>query len=321
MATKHHLRGEDGIYYTDLYHLVKFLPPYTWSLARTPTFDPRATISTLDSKHDSYTKATTSPPGSYISHRLGKSMRQSSSASSMTMVGARDTSSPIAASFHDRKPSQTQSFTAENTQYAWRVNEERFLLPARLPPKYSFLHLFPFSLFLKFLAKERNRKQVRGMYYAGLRDKKNTPGAQNIPLEISLYLVSVNLPLLRSATYWFYSAQSSYVAELQHRKVTTVPTASELGICNALFGNLRFFYPDNLLGSINQLGDALTGLDRILTTPIPFSYVSFLFICTCSFILDDRYSSHLWVVTILYCLALVRRDLCRQSLPEPEPVS
>jgi len=107
---------------------------------------------------------------------------------------------------------------------------------------------FPFSLVARFLTDER--KQIKGMQYAAMLAKKDTPGSQNIPLEISLYL-------------------SSYVAELQHRKVTTVPTAN------------------NLLGSINQLGDALTGLDRILTTPIPFSY-----------------SSHLWVVTLIYCLAL-----------------
>jgi len=42
-----------------------------------------------------------------------------------------------------------------------------------------------------------------------------------------------------------------------------------------------------LISSINQLQDALTGLERILTTPIPFSY-----------------SIHLWLVTIIYCLAL-----------------
>jgi len=95
-----------------------------------------------------------------------------------------------------------------------------------------------------------DQKQIKGIQFATSKDKKESPGAQNIPLEISLYL-------------------SSYVAELQRRKVTTVPTAN------------------NLLGAINQLGDALTGLDRILTTPLPFSY-----------------SSHLWVVTVLYCLAL-----------------
>ncbi|CAG8512253.1 5520_t:CDS:2 [Acaulospora colombiana] len=42
-----------------------------------------------------------------------------------------------------------------------------------------------------------------------------------------------------------------------------------------------------LLNSLNAMVDALTGLERILTTPIPFSY-----------------SIHLWTVTLLYCAAL-----------------
>jgi len=44
---------------------------------------------------------------------------------------------------------------------------------------------------------------------------------------------------------------------------------------------------NQLLAALNNLVDALTGLERILTTPIPWSY-----------------SVHLWVVTWLYCLAL-----------------
>ena len=42
-----------------------------------------------------------------------------------------------------------------------------------------------------------------------------------------------------------------------------------------------------LLNSLLSLTDSLTGLERILTTPIPFSY-----------------SFHLWAVTVIYCLAL-----------------
>jgi len=42
-----------------------------------------------------------------------------------------------------------------------------------------------------------------------------------------------------------------------------------------------------LLNSLGQLADALTGLERILTTPIPFSY-----------------RVHLWTVTLLYNLFL-----------------
>ena len=34
----------------------------------------------------------------------------------------------------------------------------------------------------------------------------------------------------------------------------------------------RLLRTANLLNALNQLVDALTGLERILTTPIPFSY-------------------------------------------------
>lgn len=33
-------------------------------------------------------------------------------------------------------------------------------------------------------------------------------------------------------------------------------------------------FPANLIAALNQLVDALTGLERILTTPIPYSYVT-----------------------------------------------
>ena len=42
-----------------------------------------------------------------------------------------------------------------------------------------------------------------------------------------------------------------------------------------------------LLNTLNALVDSLTGLERILTTPIPYSF-----------------SVHLWTVTLLYCAAL-----------------
>jgi ion channel-forming bestrophin family protein len=64
--------------------------------------------------------------------------------------------------------------------------------------------------------------------------------------------------------------------------------------------------PAGLLNALNQLVDALTGLERILTTPIPYScvprYVQIHRMLTAPL----RYSIHLWTVTTLYCLALVR---------------
>ncbi|KZP07969.1 UPF0187-domain-containing protein [Athelia psychrophila] len=74
--------------------------------------------------------------------------------------------------------------------------------------------------------------------------------SHNLPLEISFYL-------------------SSYVADLQLKKIIDVPTTNAP------------------VAALNQLVDSLTGLERILTTPIPVSY-----------------SIHLWTVTMIYCLAL-----------------
>ncbi|KAG6874620.1 hypothetical protein C0992_007259 [Termitomyces sp. T32_za158] len=93
--------------------------------------------------------------------------------------------------------------------------------------------------------------EVKGKTAAKLRAKiRDTTKSHNIPLEMSLYL-------------------SSYIAALQNRKQADAQTIS------------------NLFTSLNQLVDALTGLERILTTPIPFSY-----------------SIHLWLVSLIYCFAL-----------------
>jgi ion channel-forming bestrophin family protein len=62
-----------------------------------------------------------------------------------------------------------------------------------------------------------------------------------------------------------------------------------------------------LMNALTQLVDALTGLERILTTPIPFSYVLMpirLSLPSFTHHLDHRYSVHLWVVSSIYCFAL-----------------
>lgn len=89
-------------------------------------------------------------------------------------------------------------------------------------------------------------------YKLGVNDasQKFRPKKDNVPLEISLYL-------------------TSYLCKLQAYRTVDDPT-------------LALLY-----ATLNQLVDALTGLERILTTPIPFSY-----------------SSHLWMVTMVYCATL-----------------
>ncbi|PVF96684.1 UPF0187-domain-containing protein [Serendipita vermifera] len=129
------------------------------------------------------------------------------------------------------------------------------LLPARNPPSFSFFDIFPFTMLVKPLTKRgvklggKTAAKARAKMGYGRNDHDEVI-SHNIPLEISLYL-------------------SAYISALQTRKVCDVPTI-----------NL-------LLNSLNAMVDSLTGLERILTTPIPFSY-----------------SIHLWTVTLLYCAAL-----------------
>jgi len=71
-----------------------------------------------------------------------------------------------------------------------------------------------------------------------------------------------------------------------------------------LTGSLR--RSAGLLNALNQLVDALTGLERILTTPIPYSCVP-RYVQICRILTGTlRYSIHLWAVTLLYCFFLVR---------------
>lgn len=129
------------------------------------------------------------------------------------------------------------------------------LLPSRNPPKYTIWDLFPFSLLVTPLTRRgfklQGKAAQRARAHLGMgRGNDGEVVSHNIPLEITLYL-------------------SAWIAALQQRKTCDVPTINML------------------LNSLNALVDSLTGLERILTTPIPFSF-----------------SVHLWTVTLLYCAAL-----------------
>ncbi|OJA20693.1 hypothetical protein AZE42_06036 [Rhizopogon vesiculosus] len=238
VAVKHYLRGEDSVFYEDLYHLVKFLPAYAL-----PTTIP----SVVDLNDSSAGDAPTSP---HSGHFLGPGLTKRTSApghlplpTTTRTPAHRVTNYPTDNTLRvDGYPQRTEKMS---------TGPENYLLPAMNPPKYSLFDLFPFSLLVRMLTKKG--VDVKGKTAARMRARMGdyrggTP--YNIPLEISLYL-------------------GSYVSALQLRKTIDAPTISLL------------------LATLGQLVDALTGLERILTTPIPFSY-----------------SIHLWLVTLVYCLAL-----------------
>ena len=122
-------------------------------------------------------------------------------------------------------------------------------MPAMNPPKSHISSKWPFRLFLtrQQEAEVAAEKLLRQRLKSS---KSDDGGSHNIPLEITLYM-------------------STYVYALQKRKTIDVPTIN------------------SLLAALAQLSDALCSLERILTTPIPWSY-----------------NAHIWEVTWVYCLFL-----------------
>ncbi|KAJ7595691.1 Bestrophin, RFP-TM, chloride channel-domain-containing protein [Mycena floridula] len=236
VAVKHYLRGEDGIYYQDLYYLVKFLPAYAL-----PAGIPSAVELNSPTAGTDGNLQPEKPP--LASNGTGSFLHQRTGAPSADQLPLPVTSSVPRITTNDG------NVDASDDKVILPRQDEGLLFPSRMPPKYHIFDLFPFSLLVRVLTKRG--KEVKGKKAARMRAKMRTNAvSHNLPLEISLYI-------------------SSYISALQVRKHMDVPTTNML------------------LNSLNMLVDSLTGLERILTTPIPFSY-----------------SIHLWVVTVLYCLAL-----------------
>ncbi|KAI0777620.1 UPF0187-domain-containing protein [Trametes elegans] len=280
VSVKHYLRGEEGVYYVDLFHLVKFLPSYalpaglpslvdvtstdglsTRSPPRRPRGDSNAAdmmsiqeeVTSLDLPRPS---AAGNIPASELPFPATSATPRKVSHVKVDLPPRTSVNGPRAsmhtrARSYDRASEKPGDKGDKNSMYSGisGMQEENFLLPARMPPKYHLFDLFPFSLLVHILTKRG--KDVKGRKAARMRARlRSKTVTHNLPLEVSLYL-------------------SSYIAALQERGVVPPPTATIL------------------LNSLNQLVDALTGLERILTTPIPFSY-----------------RVQLWSVTVLYCLLL-----------------
>ncbi|KAG8741422.1 hypothetical protein FRC10_002869, partial [Ceratobasidium sp. 414] len=220
VAVKHYLRGEEGIYYEDLYHLVKFLPAYSL-----PAGMPPPTVQSRTSAEAS--EATDVSTATNTQHR------QSWSGSTSTHLPTSNRDSRLPAvlekgtSNGPLSPGLPRGSTSHRPGTHYRRAHGPYgevdLAPSSDPPKWGVFDVWPLSLLVKVLTKRG--KNVAGKMAARER-AKHAVVSHNIPLEITLYM---------------------------QRKVVDVPTINTL-----------------LLG-LNQLVDSLSGLERILTTPIPFS--------------------------------------------------
>jgi putative membrane protein len=220
------LRGEEGIFYVDLYHLVKYLPSYALpaglpsvadlhshshhndgfgAVPRSPTVQRRPSrpsdVSGVRPAHRKLESISSRNEELPFPATAGPRSEKEKKAHPQTLVLPAD----AADKEHLSSPGGPRRSIGGRLSLGGPV--EDYLLPARSPPKYSYFDLFPFSLLVHFLTKRG--KEVSGAKAARLRSRIRTAAvSHNLPHEISLYL-------------------SSYVAALQARKAIDPPTTSE----------------------------------------------------------------------------------------------
>jgi ion channel-forming bestrophin family protein len=293
IAVKHYLRGEEGIQYIDLYHLVKFLPSYAFPAGVIPTeFEQASNLQRTssyrraeaekasqegrevveDGPHPSISIEPATPGGLGTDYAPA-APDDGSGAQHVSYGLPQPVTSKEGSGSKFRKPRLSFSGNLSPRSGVFNTSSDKdiMLLPASMPPKYSVMDVFPLSLFIKCLW--RKGKSIEGKKAARIR-AKNAVVTRNVPLEISMYLVSVKFLYGALPADPYILLQTSYVASLQQRKAIDVPTTSMSDhISKGMICGMLTTDQDLLILTVNQLTDALTGLERILTTPIPFSYV------------------------------------------------
>ena len=155
VAVKHYLRGEDGIHYVDLYHLVKFLPSY-------------ALPASIPSRVDLADAATNSDDDASENAAVGlPEPATSSSANSKRKRGSCDKRR-----FESEAEEEWEEEGCGEDSEKERAHEPE-LLPAYNLPKFHILDIWPLSVVVRVLIKRgkdiRVRFLVEGMLAGVLR--------------------------------------------------------------------------------------------------------------------------------------------------------
>ncbi|CAA7268873.1 unnamed protein product [Cyclocybe aegerita] len=266
VALKHHIRGELGIYYQDLYHLVRPMHEHDH------TADNKHTQEAISSALPEPRKAQRITTQTVIRTEQSRPPRSSSSSSDVNPIippinayGTFDPSRLTSPSHHSLRRSPSQGSHLSN---ASSTSQHQPLLPSSQPPPEDNVmdkvssDLIPFAGIISMLKRQfsprtvqilptgvmeeqidqnaptRGERKWQGPVHPGLHTKHRprvAGGGENLPLEI-----------LRCLSEW--------CSVLEDRG--TVPGTS-LG---------------PMLGTISAFEDSLTALERILTTPLPFVY-------------------------------------------------
>lgn len=243
VALKHFLRGENGVYYEDLYPLIGFLPRYATVSPRTGTNDELLPLwqASEDGQH---------PYDHGISH-----MGPSRSNSAPSALGKEDTTSSNTGSWLRRKAT---FYDPEKTLPT--LASHRPLHPARNPPKTSAYDVLPFlylfkpivTLFKKSSSTKRNRFG---------RKIKPQLGDSNVPVEITLFLSSYAnwairagflVPATASSLIASISSLQDSLTNLERIATTPLPFAYQAHLRMSLYLYL-FFLPFQIWSSFHYL--------------------------------------------------------------------
>lgn len=189
VSLKHYLRGEEGIYYEDLYDLVKYLPAYALpagrpsvSLAGSPSYRD-INIERTQSRRSVRVSQPSSPSTAHDVPLPTLNMTSPTPAGSQRGMTT-DTSMSVDLEKAEMGTGATLAPPTGQSQEGTRGPD---LQPAWNPPEYALFDVFPFSLFVKAL--QKRGRVVKGKKSARLRARGKIVN-HNVPLELTLYLVS-----------------------------------------------------------------------------------------------------------------------------------
>lgn len=224
-------------FYDDLYPLVKFLPGYNMPSGIPP---PEHAYNDKNHSVEQLQSRSSSPFLRDRRERVADAPRSKtpSPASTLNKLAYENKSTKSAiglAQMHSVLTANVVSSSPQTLFYDRPFSQPR-LRPARCPPKHHWSEAMPIRYLPFAKSKRRERRMKQAMYASsssmgqtGLDSIDGRPLAQNVPLEITMYMVSMGSPPDRISflNSRFAISQSCYIAAVQRRKTCEAVNASE----------------------------------------------------------------------------------------------
>ncbi|CAL1711817.1 unnamed protein product [Somion occarium] len=281
VALKHHLRGEVGLYYEDLYHLHTHHSQHQMKL--TPSQSLRAKVPIIPSE-PATSEIRTSP-------LAGPSTQQTIPSDCIPTITRNPVIPPINAygtfphsmSHHLHRSSSSMSSSSTDSS----IGEGRLLLPGHVPRNDGMMSkvssdLIPFANIFGYVARSflKIKRKVFGRSRAS-DDVENGTTTENNENGDNTFVNADDAAFQRR---WAESGRISAVPFTHTKHRPRIAGGGEnvpLQVVRCLSHWLsvmeaRDTVPGNTLanmfGCLNNLEDSLSGLERILTTPLPFVF-------------------------------------------------